>query len=161
MSSPFPHLFLTAPLQIKGKISYSSVFLAACSQKLLDSFTDIILAAELQYSSEPQPFYEVSSDLKILMPDVFIEQILISWIGLEFHLPAATETKARGWAVGIIFSLALWKLCYVSFLQELGISAKHVTALSWNRITLNSFISVAFGCKMLIWVEDLGAHYKI
>lgn len=33
---------------------------------------------------------------------------------------------------------------------KLGISAKYVTALSLNRITFNSFIIIAFGCKMLI-----------
>lgn len=75
------------------------MFLAAWTSKLLGSFTDTFLAAKLQSSSEPQPFYEANSDLKIAILVVYMERVPISWTLLKNHLPVTTETKETGQAV--------------------------------------------------------------
>lgn len=161
-AAPLPTSFLLLFCHKKRKLSFGSVVLAAWSGKLLGRFTDTILTAKLQNSSEPQPFYEASSHLKVLMPVVHMEQVLISWTLLKIHSPITTEPKDRRQSEGTCvlmydnFYIGFAEIVLGFFLQERGISGKYVTALSWNRIPLLLHSDVK-----CLSVDDLGAHHKI
>lgn len=79
------------------------------------------------------------------MPVVYMEYVLIYWTLLQIHSPLTTETKEIGqavWTRALMyerFSTSLLEIVLGYFLKELEISGKYVTAISWNRITFNSF----------------------